>query len=329
MLGTFALSSGYYEAYYGRARGVLRADASRARRRLRAGRPAGDAHRSLGRLPPGGEGGRSARHVSLGHLHHAGEPDRGAGRPPFPPARAATGCRSRSRSSAGRFAEAEVFRAARAFEREVGWVVAPGVPGSGGRARGDGAARVSRWAVAARLPGRCWPRSPARLPRGRRAHPTALVSPAPGTRAPSGCGWRTASRSRLSDEKGITVEAVAPPRRGPGRLRPPPLRRRGAGARKVAEANGGGSDPEVRAPAIRIPFDLLSPEWQLKASRALFADDRGEADGWRHKVRGVGTLQRESLWKPRSLVHRHGRELPRHPRVQRAAGRRRAARQPR
>ena len=44
MLGTFALSSGYYEAYYGRARGVLERMRARARRRLRQGRPAGDAH---------------------------------------------------------------------------------------------------------------------------------------------------------------------------------------------------------------------------------------------------------------------------------------------
>ncbi len=45
-----------------------------------------------------------------------------------------------------------------------------------------------------------------------------------------------------------------------------------------------------------IPLDALSPEWQLKAVKALFPEDRGEADGWVHKVRGLGPLRRESLW---------------------------------
>jgi N-acetylmuramoyl-L-alanine amidase len=66
-------------------------------------------------------------------------------------------------------------------------------------------------------------------------------------------------------------------------------------ASRVAEVNGGGTVLQATA-RYSIPFDLLSSEWQLKAARALFADDRGEADGWRHKVRGIGPLERESLW---------------------------------
>ena len=47
----------------------------------------------------------------------------------------------------------------------------------------------------------------------------------------------------------------------------------------------------------RFPFDLLADEMQLRVVKSLFAEDRGEADGWRHHVRGVGLLQREGLWQ--------------------------------
>ncbi|HEV2843217.1 MAG TPA: N-acetylmuramoyl-L-alanine amidase, partial [Thermoanaerobaculia bacterium] len=46
-----------------------------------------------------------------------------------------------------------------------------------------------------------------------------------------------------------------------------------------------------------VPFALLSQEMQLKAVKARFPEDRAEADGWHHKVRGAGPLQRESLWQ--------------------------------
>ncbi|HEY0513708.1 MAG TPA: hypothetical protein VGH73_17495, partial [Thermoanaerobaculia bacterium] len=102
----------------------------------------------------------------------------------------------------------------------------------------------------------------------------------------------------LSEERGIAVEAS--PRRGEGMAA---FAQRlcgdaGSGSRivRIAEANAAAGAGLQAGSRYSIPFDLLSPDWQLKASRALFADDRGEADGWLHKVRGVGPMQRESLW---------------------------------
>jgi N-acetylmuramoyl-L-alanine amidase len=63
----------------------------------------------------------------------------------------------------------------------------------------------------------------------------------------------------------------------------------------LAEANGG--KPDVKTGAhYRAPYECLTPEYQLKVAKALFPDDRPQADGWHHLVRGVGPLQRESLW---------------------------------
>ncbi len=122
---------------------------------------------------------------------------------------------------------------------------------------------------------------------------TPIVSPAPGARGPVRVPLEDGVAVLLSDDKGITVEAA--PRRGEG-IGAFATRLCGdaGAASKVAEVNGATT---LQATArYSIPFDLLSPEWQLKAARALFEDDRGEADGWRHKVRGTGPLQRESLW---------------------------------
>jgi N-acetylmuramoyl-L-alanine amidase len=98
----------------------------------------------------------------------------------------------------------------------------------------------------------------------------------------------------LSEERGILVEAI--PRRGEGLAA---FARRLCGdvrlAPQVAEANGGGASL-LAGVRYAVPFRLLSQEWQLKAVKALFAEDRGQADGWRHQVRGVGPLQREGLW---------------------------------
>jgi N-acetylmuramoyl-L-alanine amidase len=98
----------------------------------------------------------------------------------------------------------------------------------------------------------------------------------------------------LSDE-GIFLEAI--PKRGEGLLA---FTRRLSGdarlAPQVLEANGGSQDLQAGV-RYRFPFDLLSQEWQMRLLRALFPDDKGEADGWRHQVRGVGALQRESLWQ--------------------------------
>ncbi len=98
----------------------------------------------------------------------------------------------------------------------------------------------------------------------------------------------------LDDSHGIFLEVV--PRRGEGLYG---LVRRLCGDEKlapqVAEANGGSRDLHTGG-RYRIPYALLSQEWQLKVTRSLFPADRGESDGWRHQVRGVGPMQRESLW---------------------------------
>jgi len=47
----------------------------------------------------------------------------------------------------------------------------------------------------------------------------------------------------------------------------------------------------------RLPLEILSASWQLAVARALFPQDRGDATGWRHQVRGCGALRRENLWQ--------------------------------
>ncbi|HKV09985.1 MAG TPA: N-acetylmuramoyl-L-alanine amidase [Thermoanaerobaculia bacterium] len=99
----------------------------------------------------------------------------------------------------------------------------------------------------------------------------------------------------LSDPEGIFLEAI--PQSGEGMHA---FARRLCGDSKfvpqLAEANGG-SATLLAGMRYRIPMEILSREWQLKTVRALFPEDKGEADGWRHKVRGVGPLERESLWQ--------------------------------
>jgi N-acetylmuramoyl-L-alanine amidase len=99
----------------------------------------------------------------------------------------------------------------------------------------------------------------------------------------------------LSEERGILVEAI--PRRGEGMAT---FAKRMCGDSRlgpqVAEANGGAKDLLVGV-RYSIPFAMLSPEWQLKAAKSLFTEDTGQPDGWRHKARGTGPMQRESLWR--------------------------------
>lgn len=99
----------------------------------------------------------------------------------------------------------------------------------------------------------------------------------------------------LTEKEGLLLEAV--PRKGEGLIA---FTRRVCGderlAPQVLEANGGGGNL-LAGMRYRIPFDLLSKEWHLKLVKALFPGDRGEADGWRHQARGVGAMQRESLWQ--------------------------------
>jgi N-acetylmuramoyl-L-alanine amidase len=68
--------------------------------------------------------------------------------------------------------------------------------------------------------------------------------------------------------------------------------------------SGSGSSPSSRSRSrlktglrYRVPFEMLAASWQLAAARALFPEDRGDATGWRHQVRGCGPLRRENLWQ--------------------------------
>ncbi|HYN21450.1 MAG TPA: hypothetical protein VE078_10860, partial [Thermoanaerobaculia bacterium] len=100
----------------------------------------------------------------------------------------------------------------------------------------------------------------------------------------------------LTEKEGIFLEAV--PQKGEGLLA---FTRRLCGddrlAPQVAEANGSNSNTMLAGIRYRVPFDLLSNSWHLKLAQALFPGDKGQADGWRHEARGVGTFQRESLWQ--------------------------------
>lgn len=101
----------------------------------------------------------------------------------------------------------------------------------------------------------------------------------------------------LTEKDGIFLEAV--PQKGEGLYA---FTRRLCGdarlAPQVLEANGSpDSTALVAGMRYRVPFDLLSQEWHLKLVKALFPGDSGQADGWKHEARGVGPLQRESLWQ--------------------------------
>lgn len=111
-----------------------------------------------------------------------------------------------------------------------------------------------------------------------------------------------AARAALGDgvvaalsEEGIFLEAV--PQKGEGLYA---FTRRLCGDDKqvpqIVAANNGASELHAGM-RYRVPFDLLSNEWQLRTVRALFPKDKGQADGWRHEARGVGALQRESIWQ--------------------------------
>jgi N-acetylmuramoyl-L-alanine amidase len=111
-----------------------------------------------------------------------------------------------------------------------------------------------------------------------------------------------ATRTALGDgvvaalsEEGIFLEAI--PQKGEGLYA---FTRRLCGDDKqvpqIVKANNGASELHAGM-RYRVPFDLLSNEWQLRTVRALFPKDKGQADGWRHEARGVGALQRESIWQ--------------------------------
>jgi aspartyl-tRNA(Asn)/glutamyl-tRNA(Gln) amidotransferase subunit A len=124
MLGTFALSSGYYQAYYGRARGVL----ERMRRELAAA--FGEADLLVTPTTPSaafrlGEKMDDPLAMYLSDVFTT--PANLTGLPAVAvPSGAASDGLPLSLQILGRpFDEAGVLRAARACERETGWVVAP------------------------------------------------------------------------------------------------------------------------------------------------------------------------------------------------------------
>jgi aspartyl-tRNA(Asn)/glutamyl-tRNA(Gln) amidotransferase subunit A len=124
MLGTFALSSGYYEAYYGRARGVL----ERMRRELDAAFARADllvtptAPSAAFRL---GEKVDDPLAMYLSDIFTTPASLTGVTATAVPSGADENGLPLSLQILGPRFGEAAVFRAARAFERETGRTVAP------------------------------------------------------------------------------------------------------------------------------------------------------------------------------------------------------------
>jgi N-acetylmuramoyl-L-alanine amidase len=101
----------------------------------------------------------------------------------------------------------------------------------------------------------------------------------------------------VSGDGQLTVEAL--PRRGEGLAG---FAQRLCGDARLAPrllaANGRHPGSRLKTGLrYRVPFELLAASWQLAAARALFPEDRGDATGWRHQVRGCGPLRRENLWQ--------------------------------
>ena len=125
MLGTFALSSGYYEAYYGRARGVL----ERMRHELDAAFRAADllatptTPSAAFRL---GEKVDDPLSMYLSDVFTTPASLTGLPALAVPSGTDANGLPLSLQILGRPFDEAGVLRAARAFERQMGWVVAPG-----------------------------------------------------------------------------------------------------------------------------------------------------------------------------------------------------------
>ena len=131
-----------------------------------------------------------------------------------------------------------------------------------------------------------------------------LLSAAPLIPAPLDNNLATARTIRTSLGDGVVVAlseeglfAEASPQKGEGLYA---FTRRLCGdekwAQQIVVANGGAQVLHV-GERYRVPLSLLSNELQVRAVRALFPTDKGQADGWRHEARGVGPLQRESLWQ--------------------------------
>ncbi|HZF09470.1 MAG TPA: Asp-tRNA(Asn)/Glu-tRNA(Gln) amidotransferase subunit GatA [Thermoanaerobaculia bacterium] len=131
MLGTFALSSGYYDAYYGRAKAVL----DRMRRELE--RALGDVDVIATPTTPGaafrlGEKADDPLAMYLSDVYTTPASLTGLPAIAVPSGADDAGLPLSLQLTARAFDEATMFRVARAFEREVGWQVAPRFVGAMG-----------------------------------------------------------------------------------------------------------------------------------------------------------------------------------------------------
>jgi N-acetylmuramoyl-L-alanine amidase len=148
------------------------------------------------------------------------------------------------------------------------------------------------------------------------AAPSAPDTPAPGAAASAGAAAAPPATVpppipgkglRLRLEEGIYATVS-----GDGQIAVEALPRRGEGLAGFAQRLCGDARlaPQLlesnRLPTrarlktgirYRVPFEILAASWQLAAARALFPEDRGDATGWRHQVRGCGALHRENLWQ--------------------------------
>jgi N-acetylmuramoyl-L-alanine amidase len=98
----------------------------------------------------------------------------------------------------------------------------------------------------------------------------------------------------LTSDHHIVLEAE--PERGEGLMR---LSARLTGtpqnAADIGAANGGVKDL-IAGVRYQVPFDLLLPEYQVAAIEALFPQDRGMSQGWKHVVSQGSDTSVESLW---------------------------------
>jgi aspartyl-tRNA(Asn)/glutamyl-tRNA(Gln) amidotransferase subunit A len=138
MLGTFALSSGYYDAYYGRARAVL----ERLRREFTTAFETVDVVATP--TTPGaafrlGEKVDDPLAMYLSDIYTTPASLTGLPAIAVPSGADAEGLPLSLQLTARPFAEAALFRVARAFEREVGWKVAPRLIGAKGAPGAPGA----------------------------------------------------------------------------------------------------------------------------------------------------------------------------------------------
>ncbi|HEY6324841.1 MAG TPA: N-acetylmuramoyl-L-alanine amidase [Thermoanaerobaculia bacterium] len=145
--------------------------------------------------------------------------------------------------------------------------------------------------------------------------PAAMVSAAPAGAPAAAADSRPAAVPPPIPAKGLRLrleEGVYATASGDGQIAVEALPRRGEGlagfaqrlcgdarlAPQLLESNRLPPDSHLKTGRrYRVPFEILASSWQLAAARALFPEDRGDATGWRHQVRGCGALRRENLWQ--------------------------------